>query len=259
MHIPDAVDALERDLRGIFGTRLQSLVVYGLRARPAHDQSDGSHAAHAAHHPQDRAVTHTLAVVETLSTDDLRACTVRVDAWHEGGLATPLLLASHEFGRSLDAFPFEFGAILADHRLVAGTNPFDGVKVETVDLRRACEVQARGHWLHLREGYLETRGRSDALAVLIVESAPAFAALVTSVAHLDAAAGAGAGGPADPGDVVGAARHVERSVSMPSTASRIVALVGVGEISSAEAERLFAPYLETMGRLVNYIDNWTRG
>jgi hypothetical protein len=93
--------------------------------------------------------------------------------------------------------------------------------------------------------------------VLIVESAPAFAALVTSVAHLDAAAGAD--GLADPGDVVGAARHVERSVSMPSTASRIVALVGVGEISSAEAERLFPPYLETMGRLVKYIDNWTRG
>jgi hypothetical protein len=253
MQIPDAVDALERDLRGIFGTRLHSLVAYGLRAR-ARGRSDGSHAAE---HAQDRAVTHTLAVVETLSTDDLRACSARVDAWHESGLATPLLLASHEFGRSLDAFPFEFGAILADHLLVAGTNPFDGLKVETVDLRRACEVQARGHWLHLREGYLETRGRSDALAVLIVESAPAFAALVTSVAHLDAAAGAD--GPSDPGDVVGAARHVERCVSMPDTASRIVALVGVGEIPSAEADRLFAPYLETMGRLVKYIDNWTRG
>src|SRR6202163_854511 len=251
MPIPDAVDALERDLRGIFGTRLHSLVVYGLRARPERGQSDASHTAHAAQHQQDRAVTHTLAVVETLSTDDLRACTVRVDAWHEGGLATPLLLASHEFGRSLDAFPFEFGAILADHVLVSGRNPFDGLKVEAADLRRACEVQARGHWLHLREGYLETRGRADALAVLIVESAPAFAALITSVAHLDAAAGAG--GPADPGDVVGAARHVERCISMPSTASKIVALVGVGEISSAEAERLFAPYLETMGRLVKYI------
>jgi hypothetical protein len=174
-----------------------------------------------------------------------------VDAWHDGGLATPLFLASHEFGRSLDAFPFEFGAILADHVLVSGTDPFDGLKVETVDLRRACEVQARGHWLHLREGYLETRGRSDALAVLIVESAPAFAALVTSVAQLDAAAA--------PGDVAAAARHVERRLSLPSTASEIVALAGVSEISSAEAERLFPPYLEMMGRLVKYIDDWTRG
>jgi len=32
--IPDAVRALERDLRGIFGSRLQSLVIYGQRASP---------------------------------------------------------------------------------------------------------------------------------------------------------------------------------------------------------------------------------
>ena len=246
MHTSEAVAALERDLRSIFGNRLRSLVVYGLRAQASQGDSHGSHAAHAAHLPA-RAVAHTLAVVETLSIDDLRACSARVDAWHDGGLATPLVLAAHEFGRSLDAFPFEFGAILADHALVSGRNPFDGLKVETGDLRRACEVQARGHWLHLREGYLETRGRADALAVLIVESAPAFAALLTSVAQLDSVAA---------GDVAAAARHLERRLSLPSSASAIAALVGVSEISSADAERLFAPYLETVERLVAYIDRW---
>ena len=32
MAIPEAVQTLERDLRGIFGSRLQSLVIYGQRA-----------------------------------------------------------------------------------------------------------------------------------------------------------------------------------------------------------------------------------
>ena len=246
MAIPDAVSALERDLRAIFGSRLQSLVVYGLRARDAHDRNHDSAAAHGPH--SDPAPTHTMAVVDTLSTADLRACAPRVEAWHNGGLATPLVLAAHEFGRSLDAFPFEFGAILADHHLVAGTNPFDGLRVETSDLRRACEVEARGHWLHLREGYLETRGRSDALAVLIVQSASAFAALVASVAHLDGHAVDEAGA---------AARHLERRLALPSTtASEVVALAGVGEISSAEAERIFPPYLDAVERLVAYIDRW---
>jgi hypothetical protein len=112
-------------------------------------------------------------------------------------------------------------------------------------------VQARGHLLHLREGYLETRGRGDALAVLIVHSAPAFAALLTSVAHLDAI---------EIRDGAAAARHVERRLDLTSgTAAAIVALVaprGVSEISSAEAERLFEPYLETVERLVKYIDGW---
>ena len=67
--------------------------------------------------------------------------------------ATPLLLAAHEFGRSLDAFPFEFGAILADHVVVSGSDPFDGPPRRPADLRRACEVQARSHLLHLREGF----------------------------------------------------------------------------------------------------------
>ena len=247
MHIPDAVTPLEGDLRVIFGNRLQSLVVYGLRGPAGQGNSHGSHAAHAAHQPE-RAVTHTLAVVDTLSTDDLRACTARVESWHDGGLATPLLLAAHEFSRSLDAFPFEFGAILADHLLVSGTNPFDGLTVEPADLRRACEVQARGHWLHLREGYLETRGRGDALAVLIVQSAAAFAALLTSVARLDGVASV---------DAAAAARHVERRLELKSTtASEIVALAGVNEISSAEAGRLIAPYLDAVERLVKYIDTW---
>jgi hypothetical protein len=248
MHIPDAVAALDRDLRSIFGSRLHSLVVYGLRARAGGDGGHESHGPHGTQHRPGRAVTHTLAVVDALSPDDLRACTARVEAWHDDGLATPLILAAQEFGRSLDAFPFEFGAILGDHRLVSGRDPFDGLKVDVADLRRACEVQARGHWLHLREGYLETRGRGDALAVLIVESAPAFAALVTSVAQLDTAAA--------PGDVAAAARHVERRLSLPSTASEIVALAGVSEISSADAERLFGPYLATVERLVAHIDTW---
>ena len=130
--------------------------------------------------------------------------------------------------------------------------------MDATELRRACEVQARGHWLHLREGYLETRGRRDALAALIVESAPAFAVLVTSVAQLDTAAAHL--DPRAPGanDVAAAARHLERLVSLPSTASEIAALAGVGEISSTEAERLFPPYLETVERLVAYIDRWTR-
>lgn len=245
MHIPGAVSGLERDLRDVFGSRLRSLVVYGLRAQSAHGDSDGAHLAYQA----GRAVAHALALVDTLSIDDLRACAARVDLWHDGGLATPLVLASHEFGRSLDAFPFEFGAILADHVVVSGSNPFDGLKVETADLRRACEVQARGHWLHLREGYLETRGRGDALAVLLVESAPAFATLLASVAHLDGVTAA---------DNAAVARHIERRLSLTSTASEVVALTGVSEIPSADAERLFVPYLETVERLVKYIDSWTR-
>ena len=229
MTIPDGVSALERDLRDIFGPRLQSLVAY--RAARGGDP------------------TPTLAVVDALTADDLGACAERVAAWHDAGLATPLLLAAQEFGRSLDVFPLEFGAILADHVVVSGANPFAASRLDPADVRRACEVQARSHLLHLREAYLETHGRADALSDLIVQSAPAFAALLRSVARLE-------GQPSEDG---AAARHAERTLGVPGGAiTDIVALTGGHELPSADAERLFAPYLDAVEKLVSYVDGWIR-
>jgi hypothetical protein len=237
---PHAVETLERDLRGIFGSRLQSLVIYGERARTGH--GDDGH-----HHGHDAPPTTTLAVVESMTHEDLRTAAARVGAWHDAGLGTPLLIAAREFERSLDAFPLEFGAILADHSVVSGSNPFASLKVDALDIRRACEVQARSHLLHLREGFLETRGRSDALAELIVQSAPAFAALITSIARLEGFAGE---------DAAAAARHIERIVALPGAITDITKLVGMKEISSADADRLFPPYFSAIERLVSHVDSW---
>jgi hypothetical protein len=231
MEISDAVRTLDRDLRAVFGTRLRSVVAYG--------DAGGS----------DRAPTPTLAVVDGLTPDDLRACADRVAAWHDAGLATPLVLGAQEFGRSLDAFPYEFGAILADHVGVSGENPFEGLHVDPAHLRQACEVQARSHLLHLREGYLETRGRSDALAELLSRSAAPFAALVTSVARLQ---GDGAGDPR------AAASAVERALGVSAgTLTDIVNRSGGGSLSSEEARRIFPGYLDAVERLTQYIDRWS--
>lgn len=78
--LPAAVQMLERDLRGVFGGRLRSLVVYGLRGQePLHGDDAHLHGA---------PPTHTLAVVDQLTADDLRACSARVASWHDAGLAT---------------------------------------------------------------------------------------------------------------------------------------------------------------------------
>src|SRR5262245_1801720 len=158
--VPDQVSVLVREVQEIFGGRLLSLVAYALRT------TGGGHTAHHAHDELGR--TQTLAIVDTLTREDLTRCASHIADWHASGLATPLFLAKHEFERSLDAFPLEFGTILADHEVVFGKNPFDGLNVNSADVRRACEVQARSHLLHLREGFLEASGRADALSLLVV-------------------------------------------------------------------------------------------
>jgi hypothetical protein len=230
MHISDALRALDRDLHDVFGARLRSVVAYASAHRPG------------------AAPASALAVVETLTADDLRACAAHVGAWHEAGLQTPLLLAAHEFGRSLDAFPLEFGAILADHALLSGANPFGTLKVEAADLRRACEIQARSHLLHLREGYVETAGRSDALAELISRSAAPLAALARSVARLE-------GVSAD--DAESAGRHIEHALGAAGgSLTDVLKLLPKQPLSSEDARRLFPPYLDAIEKLANYIDGW---
>jgi hypothetical protein len=231
MHIPDAVRTLEQDLRRLFGDRLQSLIVY--RAADASVDPDVA----------------TLAVVEGLSADDLRGCAARAGSWHEAGLATPLLLAPREFGRSLDAFPFEFGAILAEHALVCGDDPFAGLRVDPVHLRHACEVQARSHLLHLREGFVEAQGRGDAIAELVLRSVGPLAALLQNVARLRGAEGL---------DAAGAAREVEQAAALPAgRLERVVALTAARPLPGDAARQLFAPYLESVEALVHYIDRWS--
>jgi hypothetical protein len=243
-----ALQRLERELRGIFGDRLQSLVAYGQR-RHAAQRPDEAHGTRTGAHASELDPVHTLAIVATLTADDLRACAAHVASWHDAGLATPLMLAVYEFDRSLDAFPLEFGEILADHTVIAGANPFERLTVNEADVRRAVEVQARSHLLHMREGYLEAAGRPDAVAVLLVRSAPAFAALVMSVSRLEGR---------DTYHPAAAARHAEHLLGIDGgIVSDIVGLAGVQEIPSAKADRLFRPYLDAVQRLVLYVDGWS--
>jgi hypothetical protein len=140
------------------------------------------------------------------------------------------MLPASELERSLDVFPFELSAIIADHVVLSGRNPFERLRVEQNDLRWACEVQARGHLLHLREGYVEARGRDDALAVLIVRSAPAWASLLENMARLE---------------------------NRPAKADEVTRLAGVREISNEEAVRIFPGYLENVERLTQQVDGWS--
>jgi hypothetical protein len=230
MHVPDAVHALVRDLTRLFGPRLQSLVV--------HAPADGDAVP----------PTPTLVLVERLTVEDLRACADRVEAWHEDGLATPLIIPAQEFSRSLDAFPLEFGAIIADHVVVAGADPFAGLQIDRGHLRQACELQARSHLLHLREGFLESGARADHVAALIVESAAPLAALLRSILRLrDAAAP----------DARAAARDVARAIGVEGDVlEQVVSLRRADGLAGDEARRLLPAYLDAVERLVAAVDQW---
>jgi hypothetical protein len=228
--IPDVVRTLERDLEQVFGDRLESLVLLPRAAVDNHGMRP------------------SLAVVRTLTAADLSACAEHVASWHDAGLATPLVMPSGEFKRSIDAFPLEFAAMVHAHTLVRGRAPFDGVHVDPEDLRRACERQIRSHLLHLREGFLEARGRGDRIAALIIRSAAPLAALISSVARLQNAAAE---------DIVATAARVEAvSNCAPGSLTDVVRLTSNSSLTPDSARQMFPAYVDAVGALANAVDRW---
>ena len=164
-----------------------------------------------------------------------------------GGLATPLILPLDEFQRSLDAFPLEYGAIVARHVVLAGEDPFAGVSIEPSDVRRACEVQAKSHVIHLREGYLESGAARAAVARLVAASAPAFAGLLANLARLEGVE------PAGPDEL---ASHAAAAAGISAALVRqVLDLRGSDRPPDAAAD-LYREYLAAAGRLSHFFDQW---
>jgi len=226
-----AAGALVRDLRSVFGDRLRSVVTYG----PHLEGDEG-------------AALTALALVSSLSVGDLDACARLAAHWERSGVATPLLLPEDEFRRSLDAFPLEYGEILRAHARVFGDDPFAGVAIAHEDLRRACETQIKSHLLHLREGYIEAKGRPAAVAALVSASAPAFSALLRNVARLNGVT---------TGDRLEATREGARAGGIPdSIVGELLALERPATVPTGDPARLFPDYIAAVERLARTVDAW---
>jgi hypothetical protein len=162
----------------------------------------------------------------------------------------PLILERHEFARSLDVFPLEYGAIIADHVRIAGEDPFDGLSVAEPDLRRACELQAKSHLIHLREGFLETGGDSRAIGRLIGASADGFNRLLVSLVALASGGALHAGTD----DVAGAA---EQHLGIQGDLVReVLGAAGRGPSTIAEPTALLARYIAAVEQLWEFVDSW---
>jgi hypothetical protein len=222
-----ALNSLASELDRVFGARLRSVVAYGLDT------------------PATPRLLHTLALVDRLAFEDLVKCVPYVAGWQRRSLAVPLILELEEFLRTLDVFPLEYGDIIAHHVVISGANPFGTARVAQADRRRACELSAKSHLIHLREGFLETGGHSDAVARLIAASAPAFVTLLRNIAGLT------------DGDVSDLPGTTERQIGIPADLVREVVSAGAGTRSAiADPTALFVRYIAASERIWEYVDMW---
>ena len=230
-----AIDSLARDLDGILGPRLISLVAY-----PGH-QGDGS--------------VHSCALVQDLAFRDLVACLPLTERWHHRGTSVPLLLSPEELRRTVDIFPLEYTAMMADYTVARGVDPFRGLTIPVEDVRRAVEGLAKSHLIHLREAFLESHGETTRIASLIAASAAPLRALLTQIARLPEAGA----GPADTGTPSDAslATLAELRMGIPASLIRtVLASSAHGHSTITDPSHLLGSYIDASRRIWEYVDRW---
>lgn len=228
-----ALQSLASDLHRIFGNRLYSVCAYGNVA-------------------DEDAETRSIALVDRLSFDDLAACSPLARQWDRLGLAVPLILERDEFARTLDVFPLEYGEIIADHVHIYGDDPFEGLSVAEADVRRGCELQAKSHLIHLREGFLETGDDPRAVARLMAASAEGFARLLRNMVAL-----------VEPGanraDDEELAASAQAWLGIPADLTlEVLARRGGAASTIADPTALLARYIAAVERLWEFVDAWKR-
>lgn len=210
------------DLRRIFADRFVALVAYGPH--------------------------RSVAFARRVEPADLEAMSSLVETWHRDHVATPLVMTPDELHRSVDAFALELQAMVDHHVVIDGDDPLLDVRISVADLRRACAVQAKSHLVHLRQGWLDTRGHATELAELAGRSAGPFHNLLFQVARL-------LGEPADTMEAL--VGFAQRTIELPPEIGRDLLSVDEHPDASARLAGRLGEYLAATERLWTLVDGWT--
>ncbi len=188
----------------------------------------------------------SVAFASALGAGDFEAFGALDETWHHDGLETPLFMTVDEFRRSLDAFPLEYQALVDRHVIVRGDPPLAGVRIDAGHLRRGCEVQAKSHLIHLRQGWIDAAGHQDRLAALIARSAASLRLVLENVARLSDGAAPGPDAPLRGAALAG----------LPAPlVSAVLAVEHDPELASPLVPQLPA-YLDAAERLWAFVDGW---
>ncbi len=233
------LDALVAQLRAVFGDELRTVVLYGSAAGGEHIPKHSDH--------------NVLVIVERLDGGHLRTLSATARAWAEAGNPPPHVFTDEEWRESSDVFPMEYSDMLAQHRVLHGPSPFDGIQVSRDALRLQLEHEARGKLLALRQGMLAAAGDRKAELELLARSSSTIMVIFRAVERLR--------GETPARDNVALSRSVAGAVGVDSAPfERVVRHVrGETRLAAADAPAVLDGYLVGMEAVVRYLDGFVDG
>lgn len=158
------------DMRSAFGEDLVSVVLFGSGARGEYIPKKSD--------------VNFLVVVKDNSPSELIAYRKCLSKWEKRNVATPLFLTEEYIRSSLDTFPIEFLEMKTAYKVIQGDDLLAHVQFEKTDLRMQAERELKGKLLHLRQEFLESRGKVETLTMLVSSSIAAFAPVFRALLYI---------------------------------------------------------------------------
>ncbi|HYB97824.1 MAG TPA: hypothetical protein VEC57_01700 [Candidatus Limnocylindrales bacterium] len=228
------LDKLAADCAATLGSRLRGVIVYG----------DAVWAA--------AAPTTVALLVDAVTMTLVRDVTAVAARWRRA-FPPPLVLDDEYLATSCDVFPLELLALRDTHEVVAGdASRLEGLVLDLEHLRLEVEEQLKGKILHLRQAFIEARGRTRLLTQLLQDSSTGFETVMRGLLYLD-----GREHPRKPDEVLRAVQEAT-GVSLPAF-ERIQSARMHGGLRAAEADGLFERYHDELVELARAADRVTRG
>lgn len=230
------LDELVTQLRAAYGTRLNSVVLYGSAATGEHIPK--------------RSDYNVLLLLNDIDASALASGSAVARAWGDAGNPPPMTMTVEEWRGSADVFPMEYADILERHKVLHGTPPFDGVTVSKDDLRLQLEQQVMGKLLQLRQGALLAGTDGKRQAELVAASLSTMMVLFRAVLRLN-------GERADADNAV-LVKRVATLVGFDAAPfMRAVQHVrGERKLEANESGAELAGYIEGITRLQRYLDRY---
>lgn len=159
----NVLDEFVAKLKGVAGTNLDSVVLYGSAAAGDYQQGYSDF--------------NVLCLLHKLDAPALAALRPAIAWWREQRQPNPMVFTRDELQRSADVFAIELLDIKARHKVLAGADHFAALNVPMELHRVEVERELRTNVIRLRELYLAAGGDPKRHLALMEESLSSFATL----------------------------------------------------------------------------------
>ena len=234
--VQEALSGLIEDLRSTHGDNLASVVLYGSAAAGDHTELHSDY--------------NLLIALNRITPGDLQNSQAPMREWQRLGHPLPVYFTVEELSDAADVFPIEFHQMANARVVLYGKDPFEFVQLSDQNLRHQTEYELRSKLIQLRRLYIPASVSVEKLTDLMSESLASFAALFRAVLLLHKREA-----PVAKAECVRATAELLRLDPVPF--ERIFEFRTEDSLprSEAEANNIFAAYMEQVEKVVEAVDN----